>query len=183
MSSRRFRYFHLFWLPVSPLGSATSVTCRHCKLQLDTDELDSPAARRADQGCAELSRPRWHFIGTMLVVGLIAMNLYDEAILDAKAAEAAADPRVGDVWIVDVKDSWGDEDYTYRYSAGRISDVSEGAVELTMSEWSYLVSSGAREDALEALKEQQDDYFVHQVSLSVPQLVALQETDDFRLLR
>lgn len=185
VGSRRFRYFHLFWLPVIPLGSAVAVTCEHCQLAMEKADLEPAQKDRAVQGCRDLKRPRWHFIGTLVVAGLIGMNMHDDARLEEKALAAAAEPHVGDVWIIDVRDAWGIEDDVFRYGVGRVSEVNGDEVGLSMSDWSYLVSSGARKDALEAISEQDKEYFGDDVtvSISATELVAFQATDDFRLLR
>ena len=186
----RFRYFHLFWLPVIPLGSAVSVACEHCHLAMEKADLEPAQKDRALQGCRDLKRPRWHFIGTALIAGMIAMNAFDDARLEEKSLAAAAEPRVGDVWIIDVKDAWREEweerivdDSLYRYSAGQVTDVRDDEIEVTLSDYSFVMSSHAREHTLEGLAEQGSDYFMHDVTLPAARLVALQASNDFRLLR
>ncbi len=185
VAHRRFRFFHLFWLPVVPLGSSVSVTCEHCHLTMDRTAMSARQRDRAVQGCRDLKRPRWHFIGTLLVAGIIGMNIHDDAQLEEKALAAAAEPQVGDIWIIDVRDVWGIEDDVFRYGVGRVSEVHGDEVGLSMSDWSYLVSSGAREGALESISEQGEDYFGEDVTISIDaaQMVAYQATDDFLLLR
>lgn len=188
---RRFRYFHLFWLPVLPLGSAVSVTCAHCQLALEKVDLDSAQIDRAVQGCRELKRPGWHFIGTLMIAGMIAMNLQDDARLAEKSFAAAAEPQVGDIWVIDLKDTlpgeWEDSadegKSLYRYSAGRVSDVRGDEIALSVSDWSFIMSADARKDALEALAERDEAYFIHDMTITASQLVALQASNDFRLLR
>ena len=188
---RRFRYFLLFFLPVLPLGSALSVHCEHCHLAMTKKDLHATQQDRALQGIREIKRPRWHFVGTVLVAGIIAVNLHNDAELEEKSLAAAAQPQVGDIWVIDVKDSWKEAwdenldegDSLYRYSTGRVSDVRGEEVELSLSDWSFTMSKDARKDALDALSDQDEPYFIHDITIPASRLVALQASNDFRLLR
>lgn len=69
------RHFHLFWIPMFPVGKSVYTVCTHCKQTLPTNQMppDYKAAIANHQGNAKT--PIWQFTGLMIIGFFIAMIL------------------------------------------------------------------------------------------------------------
>ena len=95
------RYFHLFWIPVIPLGKFSLTQCLHCKQMLDKKEM--PAAYQAPVAALQDSAklPVTNYLA-LIVLGLgvlfiLGVGLFDRKASRAAAASAAATPAAAPV--------------------------------------------------------------------------------------
>ena len=71
------RYFHLFWIPVFPVGKKAVSVCSHCKQVLTKKEMPAEYRTVVKQLKSSAKIPVWHFsgliIGAVLVLFFFAM--------------------------------------------------------------------------------------------------------------
>ena len=181
VSVKAFRYFHLFYLPVLPLGSKKGTNCTHC---LKTDwGKEVSAAEKADPAFEEspASRPRWHMIGPALLSMLIAFVFFSgDSDREIRSKQAAAQPTVGDVWIVDISDVIPDLEAELNYAVARVDTVSpDGDVFLGFSDWQYDGWLTAYRKAKDAVEEADPEYFTETgLWFSIEDLVKFEGTGD-----
>ncbi|GJL95355.1 MAG: hypothetical protein DHS20C05_17600 [Hyphococcus sp.] len=160
VAMKSYRYFHLFFLPVIPLGAKKGTTCTHCKQTQWGNEardalnfgeaISDPMARR----------PFWHFIGPAFVFALIAfVSLEGDTDREIRSAAAAASPMVGDVWIVNMPEVAPDAETEYKFAVARIDKVEGDNIFLGFSDWQYEGWFGALMEAKKATRNKQSDYF------------------------
>lgn len=87
-----FRYFHLFWLPIIPLGAGQGLVCDNCQ-RVQLGRQLGEMKFRVKETNKDVRRPAWHFIGTMLVAGMIGYNAMAADELEQIAEARAADPQ------------------------------------------------------------------------------------------
>ena len=64
------RHFHVFWIPIFPIGKRAVTTCGHCKQSLTKREMP-PEYRTVVEQYEGQARPRiWQFAG-LIIFGLI----------------------------------------------------------------------------------------------------------------
>jgi hypothetical protein len=178
-----FRYFHLFWLPIIPLGAGQGLVCDSCQQVSLGRQLGSELKRRVKETNTDVRRPVWHFIGTVLVAGMIGYNSMAEDRLAAMSEQAAAEPRVGDVWVVDAEQARPEDlDPIYPYTAARIVDTDAEGATLAFSDWYYGFASTARKQAEEAVREGKEDYFTDEVWMAHDDLVELERQSLLQLV-
>ena len=178
---RGFRYFHLFWLPVIPLGSTHAVVCGHCQHTQIGKEIAPEQKAAAKVANGDVSRPIWHFIGPILVTALIVMGEMESQNLEVIETQAAATPTAGDVWIINAEEAMPDEVVPYKYGAAVVKSTYADSVELELSDWYYATRSSARKAAKEAIKKEQE-YFAYQFWIKQSEFVALQKADHIQLV-
>lgn len=90
------KHFHLFWIPMFPVGKAGEYQCDHCSQVLSHKEF--PADIKEDYNILKQKTkgPIWQFAGSVLLIGLIALifmisNQNTEQELGYLAAPAAGD--------------------------------------------------------------------------------------------
>ncbi len=178
---RSFNYFHLFFLPVIPLGSKQGVSCTHCQKTL----WGRDARAIIEAGAADDSdlpgRPFWHFVGPVAAAALIALVLLsgpsDRSI---RAAEAAAAPSVGDVWIVNMEGAIPDIEIELTYGVGRVDEITEDGVYLGFSDWQYDSFLQALTASRKAAAGRDDEYFTTAgVWFSRDEIITFENAHDF----
>ncbi|WP_083760700.1 zinc-ribbon domain-containing protein [Robiginitalea biformata] len=64
------KYFHIFWIPVFPVGKSTFSECVHCKRTIRKKEF-SPELKNTYEGSkSQIKRPLWHWAG-LIILGLL----------------------------------------------------------------------------------------------------------------
>lgn len=70
------RYFHVFWIPMFPLGRKTFSQCEHCKSTLKKNEFNYELKKIYYENGLKLRRPWWHWAGLILIIlGIIFLTL------------------------------------------------------------------------------------------------------------
>ncbi len=63
------RYFHVFWIPIFPLGRKTFGECTHCKRTIGKKEFDPELKKLYGEKKSTVRRPVWHWSG-LIIIGL-----------------------------------------------------------------------------------------------------------------
>lgn len=91
-------YFHIFWIPMFPLGKQGMTQCPHCKQTLTERELAPQSRTYLNNQKGSAKRPLTHFSGLILigvlVLAVILINAFD------KIGGYIRNPEVGDVYQV-----------------------------------------------------------------------------------
>lgn len=64
------RYFHIFWIPVFPVGRKTYGECTHCKRTLKKSEFNPKLKKQYSENKSIIKRPVWHWSG-LILIGLL----------------------------------------------------------------------------------------------------------------
>jgi hypothetical protein len=67
------KYAHIFWIPIFPLGKKAVAECTHCKRTIEQKEFSSKLNELYQQNQSKAKRPFWHWLGLLLVGGLLAL--------------------------------------------------------------------------------------------------------------
>lgn len=74
-------YFHIFWIPIFPIGKKYYSHCVHCKQTLTSNQM--PVTYK--DGLAEISQkvktPVWQFIGLMLIAIPVLFGIFSAIFL------------------------------------------------------------------------------------------------------
>ena len=91
-------YFHIFWIPMFPIGKKGITQCPHCKQTLSENEL-SPQSRsllNTQKGSAKT--PLKYFAG-LILIGVLIVSVITINVLDKKGGYIRK-PQIGDVYQV-----------------------------------------------------------------------------------
>lgn len=80
------KYFHIFWIPVFPVGKVATAECTKCLKTVEQKEFSKEIKDQYQSKIGEVKRPKTHWIGLMLI-GLFA------AFISYIVATAEVDPR------------------------------------------------------------------------------------------
>lgn len=183
VSMRKFRYFHLSFLPVLPLGSTKGVTCGHCQKTTWGREAADIIENGAQYDDELPARPFWHFIGPAAAACLALFIAFsgpsDRSI---RSAEAAASPAIGDVWIVRMEDVLPDIEIDLTYGVGRVDEITGDQVFLGFSDWQYDGFLQALVASKKAVEEGDQEYFTEVgVWFDRDDIVGFEDAHDFIL--
>lgn len=94
------RYFHVFWIPVFPVGKAGASQCMHCKQVLTEKEM--PVATKNDYHAAKSkTKTSVRYFTGLIAFGLFALLLsYKVSRLRAAEKTYIQTPRIGDVYEI-----------------------------------------------------------------------------------
>ena len=73
------RYFHLFWIPVFPVGKKAVSVCSHCKQALAKKEMPVEYRTAVKNLKSKAKIPVWHFSG--LIIGVILILFFFALII------------------------------------------------------------------------------------------------------
>ena len=65
------KYFHIFWIPMFPIGRKTFAECTHCKRTIGKKEFTPKLKEVYTTEKSAIKRPIWHWSGLILIVLLI----------------------------------------------------------------------------------------------------------------
>lgn len=65
-------YFHIFWIPILPLGTKVFSECTHCKRTLKKKYFTPKIKEAYIKNKPVIKRPFWHFTG-LILIGLFIM--------------------------------------------------------------------------------------------------------------
>ena len=69
------RYFHIFWIPIFPIGKKAVAECTHCKRTIEQKEFSPQLKNQYQEIKKNAKRPFWHWLGIGLVGLFIALVL------------------------------------------------------------------------------------------------------------
>ena len=70
------RYFHVFWIPVFPLGRKSVSECVNCKKTIKKGAFSPELKAAFNEQKSSVKRPFWHYIGSLILAALIGLVIY-----------------------------------------------------------------------------------------------------------
>ena len=159
---RLFTYAHVYGVPTLPFGSLRGLQCESCLHAQVGSEVSEELAPELREATRELRRPRWHWVGTLLLAGLLVWLSHNGARRDAFERAHLAAPEVGDVYVIDLRGAAENVDPEMPFVVARVDAVSADRVRVRLGSWVYDTSW----DALKAVRHDRHetpDYWSDQV--------------------
>ena len=91
-------YFHIFWIPMFPIGKKGMTQCPHCKQTLTERELDPQSRNYLHSQKGNAKTPLKYFAG-LIIIGLLVFSVVAINVLDKKGGYIR-NPEIGDVYQV-----------------------------------------------------------------------------------
>lgn len=128
------RYFHVFWIPVLPIGKTGISECTHCKQALYPHEMP-PATRAAYNAARSKTRTKPKFFAGLILAGLfVAAAATTGFISHRQNTSYVRSPKAGDIYEVE-----DEEGFTlYKVAALETDSVTVLPHEYYVERWSKL---------------------------------------------
>lgn len=91
-------YFHIFWIPIFPLGKKGMTQCPHCKQTLTERELAPQSRSYVNSQKSSAKTPLTHFSG-LIIIGVLILSIFLINAFD-KTGGYIRNPKIGDVYQV-----------------------------------------------------------------------------------
>lgn len=144
------RYFHLFWIPIFPIGKEYAIGCEACGHIIDKKDFHFSSEINS-----HIKAPKWHFIGLFLIIALFAYFIIDHTIEEksnkSTAIEYISTPAVGDVYEFYLKES-------KEYSLMKVVEIEDDTICVVFNEYATTKKSG-----LENLKDKYSNNYENDI--------------------
>lgn len=133
LGSKRF-FLSLF--PMFPVGKTMASSCNHCKQVLQEKEMPESIRSAGNKLKADVKHPMLSYIGSILLIGVIALIAYSDNQNSKEDAAFLASPKVGDTYemkmdgdytTIKIKEIKNDSIYFFdnQYSVNKIKGISK----------------------------------------------------------
>ena len=152
------RYFHIYWIPTFPTKKHVGVECTNCKRAMLDSEIPPHMYGEIRESLFSAGRmlPMWS--GAMIIAALIGVGMYSAEQDRVQEVAYIEQPALDDYYIVDYTKMFDDADPEYSYGVMRITAVEGDEIAFQLSNYSYNMASGVREDIRQG-DARQDDYY------------------------
>ncbi|MEP6675942.1 MAG: zinc-ribbon domain-containing protein [Ferruginibacter sp.] len=148
------RYFHIFWLPVIPVGKTAVSQCSNCKQTLKLKEMPEALKLSYDNVKTKTKTPVWMFSGLALILVIIIVGISEARMKDEKNSKLILSPQKGDIFEIKISSS--------RYTLYKVDEVSGDSVFVRINNYETNLSSG-----MDELKRKGDnEYSEDEMSIS-----------------
>jgi hypothetical protein len=138
------RYFHVFWIPVIPIGKNVLFECGHCQRTLEPKDGPRELDTQAQRAKASARTPLYMFVGLALLAVLLSVGAV-QASANAKNAKAwIAAPRAGDLYVLKAEVFPELKGEGASYVVARVDGVTADGVNVEVGSYGYSVASGAK---------------------------------------
>jgi len=96
--SRFSTYFHIFWLPIMPIGRRSSSICQNCYLSFEPKEMSYDIKNEYNSLKNKTFIPIWQYSGIILIACLISFFTYQNRKEYKTNSDYIANPQVNDVY-------------------------------------------------------------------------------------
>lgn len=69
------RYFHIFWIPILPIGKKVFAECTHCKKTIEENAFSPELREQYKAQESKVKRPIWHSLGCLGIASIIGLNM------------------------------------------------------------------------------------------------------------
>ncbi|MFL5763229.1 MAG: hypothetical protein ACJ77K_04745 [Bacteroidia bacterium] len=134
------KYWHLFWIPMTPYNRTVISHCASCNQTLTKDRMPE-SFRLAWQNLKKGKRiPVWMFTGTIIIGAIIVWSIINGMIKDNKLKDHIQSPVVGDIFKLHFTDS-----FPSQYSAFKVYAVTDNYIVIQSSDYQVDQESGLDE--------------------------------------
>lgn len=155
------RYFHLYWIPTFITSKSVGVECLHCKKTLMGKEISADTTKHIKQQVFNKGNTLPMFSGLFILAAAFLFMLYigqrNSNLEDAYLAQ----PKINDMYIVNMHKIFPNTDKKYKYGLMRIRHIGATKVEFQVSKVVYNKTSGLRKDIRQG-KASSADYYTDQ---------------------
>lgn len=148
-------YFHVFWIPFFVYLPEIGLVCESCKTEMEKTKIDENTKMQIKRELFTPTRLMLKFIGVYLIIGFIALQFF---VFGPQLEEQFANPKVDDVYIVNLTDMGLNDDPLYRYGMLRVKNIENDAILFDAGE-SLANFSYTLEDDLDDGKAKNDEYW------------------------
>lgn len=134
---RVFEYLHLYFLPTLPFGGSTGLECSGCLHTRVGKEVPEELRTVMREATREVRRPRWHWLGSLLLVVLLGWFSIGGAEERELNLARLSSPVVGDLYVIDTTEHAEDPNPSNPFVVGRVTGVSDDAVQVQLGAWLY----------------------------------------------
>lgn len=131
------KHFHLFWIPIFPVGKTGRSECTHCKLVQKPAEMSNALIQKYYELKTIAKGPIWQYLGIFLIIifGIMA-NLNDFKLTKTSDIEQQyiSAPKEGDIYKI----KFGEK----RYSTLKVVGVSNDSVTISPNKLEINYSPG-----------------------------------------
>ncbi len=160
------RYFHIFWVPVFPIGTTGISECTHCKRSLRREQMGPAAQNGYGEARRELKTSPKYFAGLILVALFVGAAAIAGFVDFSNSKTYIRDPLAGDIY--EVKENG-------IYTLYRVKAVSGDSVHLD----AHLYEAPDLKEFRALRRDYSDNYSDERFALSRKQLWAM--FDDRRI--
>jgi hypothetical protein len=122
-----YRYVHVFWIPLFPIGKVVKSHCSSCGFTLTKKEMPE-SQRMAFSNMKKKNRiPVWMFSGLLIIGGLVSWSFIDKAIQKSNTKDMIQNPVKGDIYSIKLSSG--------SYTAYKVDNVSGDTVFLVVNEY------------------------------------------------
>lgn len=142
---REFLHFHIYWIPLVPLGSNLRTFCGNCKNVQTAVEMDANTKKLTARSAEHLRRPIYHFAAPVLLVAFIANVFWQNHQDDKRSAQILQALHKRDRVVINLMKFKGFtdaqslplEDEKYHYAAGEVFEVNEDTITIRLGDTGY----------------------------------------------
>lgn len=121
------RYFHVFWIPMFPIGTEYGLGCVNCGSSFSANQL--PLDHETKH---QIKKPKWLFAGLVLFAVLIGFTMITASFSTAKdkrhMTEIIQNPQVGDEYEVRLSSK--------EYSLMKVASIAPDSIYFYLNEYS-----------------------------------------------
>ncbi len=155
---RVFEYLHLYFLPTLPFGGSMGMECSGCLHTRVGKEIPKELRTVAKESTREVRRPRWHWLGSVLLVVLLGWLSIGGAEQRELNLARLSSPVVGDLYVIDTTAHADQPNPQNPFVVGRVTGVTDDAVTVQLGAWLY-ESSWDAQKAVIGDQADSNDYF------------------------
>ena len=152
------RYFHIYWIPTFPTKKHIGVECTNCKRAVLDNDIPPHMQSEIKESLFSTGRTLPMYSGAMIIAALIGFGMYSAERDRVQEVAYIDQPALDDYYIVDYTKMFEDADPEYSYGVMRITAVEGDEIAFQLSNYSYNIPSGVREDIRDG-EAGQDDYY------------------------
>ncbi len=143
----KFRYFHIFWIPIFAFGLKRITCCTHCKQLRNSSEIPQDELITINQ--IDFKTPRRYYFGSFLFM-MLALSIITAITLEnLQISRDIKNPEVGDIYEIKFEEN-GENTYTIY----RIESVEDDVITFEVND--YQVNSTIHVDDLKI--DHKNDY-------------------------
>ncbi len=100
------QYFHLYWIPMFPLGKGVRAECMNCEMEFKGKKMPKAASVYADELKKSVKTPFSHFtgLGILTVLVLFIISIWNST--DKETTKYLQDPQVNDIYLMDLTEGY-----------------------------------------------------------------------------
>ncbi|MCW3085199.1 MAG: zinc-ribbon protein [Bacteroidetes bacterium] len=151
------RYFHVFWIPLFPIGKTVKSHCSACGITNEKRDLPE-AVRLSYKNMPRKNRiPVWMFAGPIIIAGCVSVGFIKDEFNKKEYANMIQQPLKGDIYKVKTDDG--------NYTLYKVQSTSADTVNILLNEYQsdnakdidQLKSMGYNDTALAVLRSDLQD--------------------------